>query len=285
MAWIESHQKTKEHPKTVSLRRRLRTSLPATIGHLHLFWWWALSYAEDGDISDIDDEIIAEACGWEGDASEFVQALISSGFVNEDRTIHDWSVYTHRIQKQREDNRVRQQRWRENNGLVTRAKRDSALDNALVTRDSALDNPATGPNRTGPNRTSTPPVVPPAAAGEDDGADAPPTAPQVVTKAPRAPKGTTVPDEFPLTDMHYAYAARCGVSREAADAETEKFLNHHRFKGTVGRNWYAGWQNWIRDSVGRFAPARVVNGGPPPRQPRPDDHLPSTVHRVPVERV
>ena len=33
------------------LARRLGVSLPAAIGHLHLLWWWAMDYAQDGDLT------------------------------------------------------------------------------------------------------------------------------------------------------------------------------------------------------------------------------------------
>jgi hypothetical protein len=61
MAWLESHQDLRDHPKTARLRRRLGVSLPAAIGHLHLLWWWALTYADDGDLSGYDPDVIADA--------------------------------------------------------------------------------------------------------------------------------------------------------------------------------------------------------------------------------
>src|SRR5687767_5633894 len=48
MAWIESHQEIARHPKTRKLARLLGGSVPTAIGHLHLLWWWAVDYAEDG---------------------------------------------------------------------------------------------------------------------------------------------------------------------------------------------------------------------------------------------
>lgn len=279
MAWIESHQEIQRHTKTKRLRRSLGLGLPATIGHLHMFWWWALSFAEDGDLSAIEDETIAEESGWEGDASEFVASLIAAGFINEDRLIHDWDQYTGRIRKQRQGNRERQQRWRENNAPTPSKNRDKPLDNALLTRDRPLYNPATGPDRTNTGPDLSPPVVPPAAAEGDGGADAPTTAPPVETQAKRKPRGTPVPASFPLTDKHLAYAAKLGLDSKATEEQTAKFLAHHKFRGTIGVDWYAGWQNWLRDSVGRFAPrGSPANGRASP--PALADHLTSTVHRT-----
>ena len=66
-------------------------------------------------------------------------------------------------------------------------------------------------------------------------------------KATKSSKGTRCPETFPLEAKHYAYAADPGYADIAKVAAiTDAFLNHHRFKGTVGKDWYAGWQNWIR---------------------------------------
>ena len=86
-------------------------------------------------------------------------------------------------------------------------------------------------------------------------ADAAPTPPAEHTDPPkpprRAPRGqkpiTTVPDAIELTGQHLAYAAEYGFADpKRVRAITDAFLSHHRFKGTKGRDWYAGWQGWIR---------------------------------------
>jgi hypothetical protein len=50
MAWLESHQSLRDHPKARRLARRL-DGLPASIGHLHALWWWCLDYAPNGDLT------------------------------------------------------------------------------------------------------------------------------------------------------------------------------------------------------------------------------------------
>lgn len=72
------------------------------------------------------------------------------------------------------------------------------------------------------------------------------------------PKATPAPDVFDLTERHFDYARSLGLDEAAARRETDKFLAHHRFKGTRGVDWYAGWQNWMR---------RAVQYAPPPPQP------------------
>jgi hypothetical protein len=48
MPWIESHTNLARHPKTRRLCRLLDVSVPAAIGHLHLFWHWVLEFAPSG---------------------------------------------------------------------------------------------------------------------------------------------------------------------------------------------------------------------------------------------
>jgi hypothetical protein len=62
-------------------------------------------------------------------------------------------------------------------------------------------------------------------------------------------KATLAPETFDLEERHIAYAAGLGFDEAAARRETDKFLAHHRFKGTRGVDWYAGWQNWMRRAV------------------------------------
>lgn len=116
MAWIESHDTLKDHPKTRRFRRSLGVNLPQVIGHLHLLWWWALEYAENGDLSKYDAADIAEAAGWDGDADDFLGALVDAGFVDKDDndgfSLHDWHDYAGRLIEKREQNRERQRRYR-----------------------------------------------------------------------------------------------------------------------------------------------------------------------------
>lgn len=118
MAWIESHQELREHPKARKFARLLGTSMPAAIGHLHMLWWWAMDYADDGDLSRYDAEEIAYASGWEGDPVVLWQALCESDFVDgeswgtEGAVLHDWAAHTGRIldKKRRDAERKRQMR-------------------------------------------------------------------------------------------------------------------------------------------------------------------------------
>lgn len=141
MAWIESHQELAGHPKTKRFRRALGVSVPMAIGHLHLLWWWALDYAQDGDLSRYEPEDVADAAMWEGDASQFLDALATAGFVDRDGktvVLHDWDEYAGRLIQKREQNRERQRRSRERNASVTH---DNSVSHGATQQDQDQTQP------------------------------------------------------------------------------------------------------------------------------------------------
>lgn len=124
MAWIESHQSLPNHPKFLKALRLLKgkTTAPALLGHLHMLWYWALDYAENGDVTRFDVDDLAQAATWDGDAREFVTALTNcgtgggAGFL--ERTadgrllIHDWWDYAGKLMAKRQADAERKRRER-----------------------------------------------------------------------------------------------------------------------------------------------------------------------------
>lgn len=99
MAWIESHQELWRHPKTKKLARLLGVSVPTVVGHLHGIWYWALDFAQDGDLHQYDPEEIADAALWEGDPGQFIEALVAAGYLDQTDdglSLHDWYDYAGR---------------------------------------------------------------------------------------------------------------------------------------------------------------------------------------------
>lgn len=143
MAWIESHQELARHPKTKRLARLLDVSIPTAVGHLHLFWWWAIDYAPDGDLGKYDHDDIADAAMWLGDSGQFVTAMTDAGFCDIDDTakltIHDWDDYAGRLIDKRRQNAERQR--------LSRARHKH------VTCDTSVSHRATVPYRTVPYTT------------------------------------------------------------------------------------------------------------------------------------
>jgi hypothetical protein len=142
MAWIESHQELANHPKTKRLARALGISRVQVIGHLHMLWWWALDYAQDGNLNGYSNEDLADAAMWEGDPDQFVAALIGCGINNgagfleidsdNNLLLHDWYEYAGKLIERRKANA---QRMRE--------KRAAHVQNTCSARA-----PATVPNST-----------------------------------------------------------------------------------------------------------------------------------------
>lgn len=116
MAWIESHQGLARHPKTLKLARKLNIPVAQVIGHLHMFWWWAMDYAQDGDLSHCDPEDIAIAADWPDDAISFVESLVEVGFVDrhddDSLSIHDWYDYAGKLIERRAADAARKKRSR-----------------------------------------------------------------------------------------------------------------------------------------------------------------------------
>lgn len=219
MAWIESHQELARHPKTKRLGRALGICLPQAVGHLHFLWWWALDYAEDGSLAGYSNEDIAEAAGWEGDAAEFVQAMLDCGvggghgFLAHGDSghleIHDWEEYAGRLLKQRRANVQRTQRWREANADVTHNER---ITNAQAT-------PL--PYPTVPNQPNQPGSTSGASA---PAADAAASKPPKVRKAPEhAEQFKALIEECGSDADHLTDACRGELNKAAADLDRAHF--------------------------------------------------------------
>ncbi len=232
MAWIESHQQLGRHPKTKAAARGLGITRVQMVGHLHYLWWWALDFAEDGDLSDIDPADIAEEAMWDDDPDQFIAVLVETGFLTNDRHINDWDDYTGRLVAQRESNRERQRRHRDKAKIAetTPTSVTSQQPEGLVTVTSPLGHGATVPNLTRPNRTK-------------------PTEPERANPPVSAKRPTRIPEGFTVTDEMCKWADDEGMPPAYVDSETAKFVDHYRAaagaKG-VKLDWIATWRNWLR---------------------------------------
>ena len=108
----------------------LSISIPEVIGHLHCFWWWALDYAQDGDLSKYDIHDIAEASLWTGDAETLFAALKETGFIRgEEATcfIHDWMDYAGRLIERRQKDAERKRKSRDVQGTSDGQRTESGV--------------------------------------------------------------------------------------------------------------------------------------------------------------
>jgi len=86
---------TPESIKFRKLQRRLGLPRYAVAGLLEMLWIATIKNAPRGDIGRFDNESIAIECDWEGDADEFVAALVDAKWLDrcaENRlVVHDWA--------------------------------------------------------------------------------------------------------------------------------------------------------------------------------------------------
>ena len=127
MAWIKSEQALASHPKVHLLAKDLGISVPQAVGHLHLLWWWALDYADDGNLTRYRD-FIPSASQWVGDEDLFITSLIKHNWIDEVEgklVIHDWLDYTGALIETREKDAERKRKYRQSKNAKTSANRDS----------------------------------------------------------------------------------------------------------------------------------------------------------------
>lgn len=102
MAWIESHQELREHPKMNQLRGSMGWSVDEAIGKLHRFWWWCVDYAPNGDLRKYNDSVLGGSVGLNGsDCSKFVEAMVEARWLDREPyfRVHDWWNYIGRFLK------------------------------------------------------------------------------------------------------------------------------------------------------------------------------------------
>lgn len=168
MAWIESHQSLGTHLKLRRLARELRIHRAQAIGHLHFLWWWALDNAPTGNLSALAPAEIAEVAEWPGSGDQFIAAMKSCGWIDENGMIHDWMEYAGFLIQQREKDKKRKRDAR-NKGLQQSSdgspepvQRTSSGHPADIQRTSS--GRRTDGGRTQPNPTQ--PIEDPPPAGE-----------------------------------------------------------------------------------------------------------------------
>ena len=92
MPWIRLHSNLRNHPKLEALCLELRVEKAEAMGLLTSLWTWALDYAEDGDLSRFQPEIVERGCEWKGEPNALFSALLGK-FIDSDLKIHDWLDY------------------------------------------------------------------------------------------------------------------------------------------------------------------------------------------------
>lgn len=66
-------------------------------------------------------------------------------------------------------------------------------------------------------------------------------------KGVKGKRGLPVPKDFVPTEEMTKWAKKIGVADSGA--ATLQFLDYHRARGTVFKDWEAGWRTWMRNDV------------------------------------
>lgn len=230
MAWIESHQELRNHPKRKRLSRLLGISRRETIGLLHEVWWWAYDYMPEGNLTALTDADIADAVDWEGDPGALVSALIESGFINPDRTLHDWWDYAQKWIERRRKDAERKRAGRSAPSSEAPPSEGNPPDVLGMSNHSPY---VTGPDHTGPNLTG--PDRPPKSSpnGEDLAAAAAATPNGAEGGRQSRRNGATAVAEPPSPDDEALWSL--AVEQIAAD--------------DTGPVWRANVEDWIQPLV------------------------------------
>lgn len=249
MAWIESHDELPTHPKTRKAARRLGISIPATIGHLHVLWYWCLTHRPDGLLTDMDAEDIADAALWEDSPDTFVEALSAAGWLDYDESaghylVHDWWDGAGKTIQRRRYASERQRRAR-NKPESSRSEDAGPPNNQQLSADS-LDSHA---DVTRDSRQSNVADI-----DSDSDSDS-----KTNTSRKRSDRATRLPEDWiPKPEPELVDAIG---GKQAANRELDKFRDYWAAQpGAKGRkvDWQATWRNWLR---------RVAeNLGPQPKQ-------------------
>lgn len=124
------------------------------MGHLHGLWFWALDFAQDGDIGRYDPEEIADAVLWDGNAQGFMDALVSSDFADKTSDgikIHDWNEYAGKLLERRAADRLRKRGSAKTSTSSTGTPTEAERNDAEISQLPSLPYP-TVPNSTEPSK-------------------------------------------------------------------------------------------------------------------------------------
>jgi hypothetical protein len=113
MAWLKVDQSLPNHRKTLKASDELGIPIPHIVGHLVIFWLWALDSAKDGDLEGLTPGMIARVSGWSGNPDEFLNALLTAGFFEHDDgilRIRSWEEYGGKLIDQRAEDAERKRR-------------------------------------------------------------------------------------------------------------------------------------------------------------------------------
>jgi hypothetical protein len=205
------------------------------IGHLHLLWWWALEFAPDGDLTDMDVEDLADGAGWIGDAGTLFAALRdcgpgnSAGFVEEldgKTLLHDWDEYGGRYGRRVESARK---------AATSRWAKQKANPEPEMRSHSEAHYVADAEERRGEESRED----------EREPADG----------EPRRKRRSRMTDDW-QPDPEKLAKLRQQFPEILTDVEVPKFRDYWISKGEIRADWDASLRSWVRNAE-RYRQERV----------------------------
>ncbi len=100
-----------ENKRFLLFKRKLGVDQQTAWNILTRFFCFVAAHrADSGTIEGEDPETLAEFCWWSGDATMLVSALIESGFIEQDKSVHDWFGNQPWAKKRAEERKIRDSR-------------------------------------------------------------------------------------------------------------------------------------------------------------------------------
>lgn len=220
--WIKMRMGLRTHPKIVRMASALQADRFRVIGGLHAVWCLADEHTEDGSLPGYTLAALDDSIGWHG----FALAMKDVAWLIE------------------EPQGLVLPRFDEHNGASAKRRAQDA-ERKRNDRKTSASSPQGVRTESGPEKRREelkliPPSPPPAGKNGGNG--------NGEHRARKKP-ATRAPDSFEITEPMWAWAQGEGVQHERIEAETAKFLDHHKAKGSLFSDWPAAWRKWMRNVV------------------------------------
>jgi len=110
--WIKIYVSVFTHEKTLHMAELLGTQPLYAASHMISLWTWAMSNRQEGSLDGLTAKQIALAAQYQGDEKKFIQALLTSKYLDEDYAIHNWTTYAGKFLEVKKSHADYMKAWR-----------------------------------------------------------------------------------------------------------------------------------------------------------------------------
>jgi len=210
--WIKMRSNLWDDPRVARIVDATDSSEATVVGALYWLWATADQHTEDGVLIGMSLRALDRKTGVQG----FGAALVSVGWLADG------------------EEGVRVVRFEEHNGRSAK-RRCSESVRKMSARDADKEQTASG-QAADEKQTACAPRE------REERRDKPEASASGSASAPKAKRATVLPADFEPNETAHSLAASLGLS--VAD-ELPKFRDYHTHKGTVGKDWQAGFRTWL----------------------------------------